>query len=207
LSLISGKQIHYLLPVLPAAALLIARNIGDAGTRPIEENAFPLIAAIAGAALLFTAGVARLSPGWLPPLHPAPGFLLLFSIVPLWRYRKSAWQVIPLTSGLVTIALLLECGLGALAAFDLRPVAALVDPSSPVAFAGKYEGELGFAARLTRPVEIVEVKDAAAWRAEHRNGYLIVRYKGSRPDFGAGAVADQPYDRARIGLWAPLGPD
>lgn len=202
LSLVSGKQLHYLLPALPAAALLIARKIAKDKARPVEEVAFPLLVAGAGLALLLVARVGHFLPELVPSQH-APGIVLFASAAFLYLIRKSTWQVIPLTAALIYFVLLWECHLGALSAFDVRPLAALIEPSKPVAFVGNYQGEIGFAARLTRPVETVRMEGAAAWRAAHPDGYLIAPYKVQRPDLGGEPVLDQPYGRKRIALWAP----
>ena len=206
LSLISGKQLHYLLPTLPAAALLIARKIAADEARPIEEGAFPLIVALFGLAMLLGAHVGHLLPGSMP-FHYAPGLVLVAAGAVLYWIRKSPWHVIPSSAALIVFALLWQCHLGALAAYDWKPLAALIAPSKPVAFVGNYEGEIGFVARLTRPVEEVKPHEAAAWRAAHRDGYLIMRYKRHVPDLDGAPVLDQPYRGKRIGLWGPLGPE
>jgi 4-amino-4-deoxy-L-arabinose transferase-like glycosyltransferase len=205
LSLISGKQLHYMLPLMPAAALLIARKITADEARPVEENAFPFLVVIIGLTLLFAEHATQFSPVSMS-LHDGPGLMLVASGALMWWIRKSTWQVIPSSAALIVFALLWQCHLGALAAYDLRPVAALIEPSKPVAFVGNYHGEIGFVARLTRPVDVVEAGEAAAWREAHRDGTLIARYKGSRPDFADAPALDQPYRGRRLGVWAPLGP-
>lgn len=204
MSAVSSKQIHYLLPILPAVALLMARKIGDA-SEALEERAFPIIAAFVGVGLLSTLVLTQLVP--VPALPPAPGILLLAGVVPLWWLRRSPWTVIPAASVLLLVALMLQGGLGALAPFDLRPLASRVDPAAPAAFVNRYQGEIGFASRRTEPVETVAAGDAAEWRKAHRDGYLIAKYKKDQPDFGAGPVFSQPYQQGQLGLWAPLGPE
>jgi 4-amino-4-deoxy-L-arabinose transferase-like glycosyltransferase len=206
LSLISGKQLHYLLPMLPAAALLIARKIAADEARPVHENAFPLLVGVGGLVLLFAEHAGEFLPESIP-LHYAPGIVLIVSGGFLYWIRRSTWLVIPSSAALIIFALLWQCHLGALAAYDLKPIAALIEPSKPLAFVGNYHGEVGFAGRRTRPVDEINLGDAAAWRVANRDGYVIARYKDRRPDLGDAPVFDQPYRGRRIGVWAPLGPE
>src|SRR5690606_33094870 len=91
LSLVSGKQAHYLLPVTPVAALLLARVLA---ARPARRAPLPWFSGTAllafGAALLaFTLG--RLPEGWpewLAQTSPwtAPATLVLGAAL-LWQAR------------------------------------------------------------------------------------------------------------------------
>lgn len=208
LSLVSGKQIHYLLPMLPAASLIIARMLSRgerAGEgRQGEERAFALMAVLFGVAVLAVAGLAPRLPDSLPPLHAAPALLLIAAALPLWRLRRAPWQVIPAFSAVLAVVLSLEAGMGALAGFDLRPLAGRIDPARPLAFVGGYQGEVGFAARLTDRVDVVTPQDAAAWREAHPDGQLVAIFRGDIPHFGEGAPWLERYSNRRIGLWPPL---
>jgi len=203
LSLVSGKQIHYLLPALPVASLILARLLSR-DERPADEPAFPLMAAFFGAALLLAAGLAPLLPEYLPPIHPVPALLLIAMAWPLWRLRHALWRVVPAFSAALALVLFLEAGMGALAGFDLGPLASRIDPARPLAFVGGYQGEIGFAARRTAPVDVVMPADAAAWRKAHPDGQLVAIFRDDVPDFGDGMPWTQRYNDRRIGLWPPL---
>jgi 4-amino-4-deoxy-L-arabinose transferase-like glycosyltransferase len=84
LSCISGKQVHYLLPLLPAAALLMARA-ARGGVSSLASDFRPL------AALLFLAGIVLLV---LPHLRLQGGDAKMLAFLPSWL------GVIPLLAGL-----------------------------------------------------------------------------------------------------------
>lgn len=207
LSLVSGKQIHYLLPILPATSLIIARMLSRgerAGEgRRDEERAFALMAILFGVALLVAAGLASRMPTSLPPIHVAPALLLIVAALPLWRLRHELWLVVPAFAAVLAVALSLEAGMGALTGFDLRPLASRIDRARPIAFVGGYQGEIGFAARLTERVDVVTPQEAASWREAHPDGQLIAIFRGEIPHFGDGAPWLERYSNRRIGLWPP----
>lgn len=203
LSLVSGKQIHYLLPMLPAASLLIARMLSQTvATR--DERGFAVMAALFGAALLSLAALAPWLPATFPPIYAAPALLLIAAALPLWALRHALWQVVPAFAAVLAIALSLEAGMGALTAFDLRPLSSRIDPARPLAFVGGYQGEVGFAARLTHKVDVVTPQEATSWRVAHPEGQLVAIFRDPPPDFGNGAPWIQRYNDRHVGLWPPL---
>jgi 4-amino-4-deoxy-L-arabinose transferase-like glycosyltransferase len=119
-SLISGKQVHYLMPLLPVFAIL-------AGTA-IAARPRPIALSLVSPALLIVAHIAA------GPLAP--------------RY-------------------------------DLRPAAAQAKDAEragrPVAYVGRYEGQLHFLGRLERPLEEVKLADVGRWRAAHPGGLVLFR--------------------------------
>lgn len=203
LSLVSGKQIHYLLPMLPAASLIIARRLSQSGATR-DERGFALMAALFGAALLALAALAPWLPATFPPIYAAPALLLIAAALPLWALRHALWQVVPAFAAILAIVLSLEAGMGALVAFDLRPLARQIDPARPLAFVGGYQGEVDFAARRTGRVDVVTQQEAASWRKAHPEGQLVAIFRDSAPDFGAGKPWIARYTNRYIGLWPPM---
>jgi hypothetical protein len=61
--------------------------------------------------------------------------------------------------------------------YDLAPVAKFVVRNSQAefAFAGRYQGELTFLARLTKPLTIVNQSELKEWMEAHPSGYLITK--------------------------------
>jgi hypothetical protein len=61
--------------------------------------------------------------------------------------------------------------------YDLAPVAGFVaeNRDSDLAFAGRYQGELTFLARLEKPFVIVELSKLDDWLSERPAGYLVAR--------------------------------
>lgn len=120
-SAISGKQPHYLLPMLPALVLIFGyfmakvRLLAIAGTAAFMLGLFAIGQAIASATVFY-------------------------------RY-------------------------------DLAPTAKFVamNRQAELAFAGRYQGELTFLARLDKPLAIVERANLHEWLQAHPAGYLITR--------------------------------
>lgn len=184
-SLISGKQMHYLLPELPALALLAA-TVPARALSPWRRAllVLPLIGVVA---LPVAAAVGRL--GALPPLPPAAlalaGVSLMAGVLGLWR--------LPPATGVPALALGAVLGLHFAAApvlfarYDTAPIAAHLagrEGDGLALMAADYAGEFNFAARLTAPVALLpDAAAAAAWGAAHPEGTLIV--PGAKPP-GAG---------------------
>jgi hypothetical protein len=81
-----------------------------------------------------------------------------------------------------TAVLLVAVGLAAAAAtifphYDLRPLADFLRSKSEqsLAFAGRYQGELTFLARLTAPIEVIDHTEMSAWLDAHPSGLLVER--------------------------------
>jgi 4-amino-4-deoxy-L-arabinose transferase-like glycosyltransferase len=120
-SAISGKQPHYLLPVLPAMVLIFAYFM-------VEVR----LAAIVGTA----------------------SFMLgLFAIGQVIGAKTVFYR------------------------FDLDPAAKFIamNRQSELAFAGRYQGELTFLARLEKPLSIVEPSKLHQWLQGHPAGFLIAK--------------------------------
>lgn len=206
-SLISSKQLHYLLPLLPAAALILARVISRAGGDDRPENGFAIATLLAGLALWGCAMLAPVFPDTLPPLSAKEGLLLMALSLAVWLLRNDVWRAAPALTASLLLAGLLETSAGGLPNFDIAPLAARLDGARPIAFVGGYEGELGFAGRLENPVEVLREGDAAGWLARHRDGQLVARYKGDPPRFDASLLWNQRYNKRWIGLWSAAGVD
>lgn len=147
-SLISGKQPHYLVPLLPLVTLAFGWLMAEAPLRRVG------IAAIACVVVLGLAQAAGNRPF--------------------------------------------------LSQFDLGPVSKLIGtrPGAPVGFVGRYQGQLGFLARLTVPVEPVAPAGVEAWLDSHPGGFLVVaddrKVSASRP-----AALAVPYRGRRLSVYGP----
>ncbi|MEP6471781.1 MAG: glycosyltransferase family 39 protein [Acidobacteriota bacterium] len=208
-SLVSGKQIYYLLSLMPPVALLAARLLPVPETSPRRRDlalvavAFLLLAAVlAGAPAL--ADPLRL-PGWIASLPPLAGFLPLAGAVALFfpapRTRAAALERIAAASVLTLLAVLWGVGRAAAGSYDVSRIAGylskLESQGHPVAHAGRYHGEYQFAGRLRRPLEVIEPPEVDAWLSRHPDGYVVVYanrlvprpWDELRHDFRGGTVA------------------
>ncbi len=192
-SLISGKQVHYLVPLLPGFALLaarlLARNV-DNGPALLDGLWLPaLLAAAAGVAML------ALSPGgpggklesWQGlPRWPGAA-LLLASALAVLAGRKAAWRLISLALlGAALFALVQLWVSDALwLRYDVGPVAEeigrLQARGTALANKGEYHAQYQFVGRLRQPLDEVDSpEEIAAWFARHPDGMLIA-YEKPRP--------------------------
>lgn len=187
-SLSAGKQPHYLLPELPAVAILIARagysgkarSRGQTITRPYVGMIVPALLCAVGLVISLGLVPALGEKDLLMPALSVIGALAVLAglLVLVLRLRSSV-----VTWALLGPALLLIVHLLAdpvlhkaydpsvigrhLAAFESRGVA--------VAYSG-YDGEFTYAGRLTRPLGVLEDDETvASWTAAHPGGAIITR--------------------------------
>ena len=207
-SLISGKQTHYLLPELPALALLLSGAGSFAPRRPRDLwQALPVFALM----LLIVVAAS----GQLPALRALP-----FRI-PLWAAGLGLVVAaigiagfLRLRAGLVALAALpLSAMLGLhfaaqpllFARYDVNAIARAIQPYDATGIAitdGRYHAQFNFAARLRQPVaQVTDPQAAADWIAGHPDGILLsldpVPPPGTRP------VARFPYRSDTYTLFRP----
>ena len=213
LSLVSGKQAKYVVPVLPAVALLVGRAITRAdGVRRRYDVLLPAIGFVGGAAALFVARAlpARLGlPAWSGDLPAWPIAALVAIAVALFAVsrRDVVEQVRALAASMLAATFVLGAGLlPALVPFnDVRPVAAriaaLQDQGIAVAFLGKYHAQYNFAGRLAKPVDIIDVPDLVAWLAQHPNGRVVDIERQRRGDSSRVPEFEAPFRGQWVQLW------
>lgn len=203
-SLISGKQAHYLLPVLPAFALAFAPALTGAARR------IRWAALVPGAfALLLGAAMLGLGPhSWqvaVDPLAPAAlaALLALGAAVLVWTGGLTAAASVVLMLAVSTLFL------GRMGEdYDAGPIARRLAPHEGQGVgvvAGGYAGEFGFAGRMTRPVTVFGTSDEGFdWLAQCPGRVLLSR-TGNIPAAGLDpavvSTAAIPFRGARLELW------
>lgn len=196
LSLVSGKQVYYLLPVLPAFALLLSRALSVCSAAPKRSARAPtaLLLGVLGALLLGLArGGLRGHAEWSGAIPAACGVTLLLGgiVVLLLPLRSSAREARLLagTTGFVLLVLHVGALPPVLAVLDLRSVASVLARAEregrPLAHAGAYEGQYHFLGRLRTPLQVIEPEDAVRWARAHPRGELVLYGRGyARPGHG-----------------------
>jgi 4-amino-4-deoxy-L-arabinose transferase-like glycosyltransferase len=218
--LVSGKQVYYLLPLLPgiamALACVLARQQAREAGRGRRWSAWPLALAVfvfaATLALLpvslasghlhshWLHDAARLSP-WF-----AVGFALL-GLLLLWpgegegelhRIAGTSLLGVALAHALFAHALFHN--------FDLDPAAALLGRAQreqrPVANVGQYEGQFHYHARLRGSIDEIRIGDVIDWARAHPRG-LIVRYPAKLdPRARRYALLIQPFRSRWLEIWS-----
>jgi len=204
---ISGKQIHYLAPLLPAWALSGAWLLQQSGTR-LRSRLYALLALLVAAGLVYL-------PWWAARAYdyaPQPA-LMLFALVPLviaagvWRaWGHDARSLALAATALASVSLLA----GALAlqpALDVRPEAAFIADAMreriPVAHIEWHNGLFGYTGRLHQPLPVITRAQVLAWCRAHPGGLLIASDAGDEPRAVQPAWS-WPYllsGSKRIGVW------
>jgi 4-amino-4-deoxy-L-arabinose transferase-like glycosyltransferase len=185
-SVVSGKQIYYLLPLLPPLALLGARLLPARETAPrrrelaLIATGFMVMAAVLAGARSF-AGPLGL-PGWLASIPPAAGLVPLAGAAALFfppsQTRPATLERVAAASVLAVLATLWAVGRAATSTYDVSRIARylsrLESEGHPLAHAGRYHGEYQFAGRLRRPLEVIEPAAVDGWLSRHPDGYVVV---------------------------------
>jgi hypothetical protein len=205
----SGKQLKYLLPLLPAFALLVARVLSLAESRGMLRRPWAL-AILPGLSGIFLAAAPSLiaAPPWVTAVNPLWGFVLIAAAVLLVMSKPFRMEQYPLAVAVLSAGILAIVYLGvfrnAAPAYDLREasrvIAAAEAAGQPVASLSDYHGQFGFYGRLARPIESLHTQQAPAWSREHPGGYLITYYPGRVPGHSA-AVHQQPYRGGHLVIW------
>ncbi len=182
-SLISGKQVHYLVPELPAVALLFAHALGRSAedlSRPLAGIALPAALVLLGGVVAIAAAFGLIGSGDAALLRPAVSVVaavvvLLLSAAVALRLPLSLGMVF-LGLGLV-LALNLGIGLtGLRQAYDARILASALtgQETKGIAVVGpKYHAEFNFPARLTQPVAELTPDALPDWLADHPEGKVL----------------------------------
>lgn len=210
---ISGKQPQYLLPLLPAPALLAARGMATSYAMSCRAGRavalLPFMAlAVAMAASIWPGGMWH--DGWLEDVHPA--WTVAIGIVLAWAALPSRVSLVEgaarlhvavtLTLALLTAALLGSAtgrpyGVGPAAA----EVAGLQRQGITVGYLGDYHGQLGFVGRLRQPLpELWSVADVETLAGKDPAARVLVESRGNplaaAPQLPSAALA------YRTGYWS-----
>jgi 4-amino-4-deoxy-L-arabinose transferase-like glycosyltransferase len=205
-SLIGGKQAHYLLPLLPGVALLLATALDDAALGVRTGLA---------AALLVAAGVAF---AWLPEIAASrPELAFVAGVLPWWGAAVGAiglalligarWIREPFWPAVATLAVVLLFKLAVIQAagsrYDVRSIASHVkaaqERGQPIAHLGWHHGVYEFAGRLTEPLPTLTLDELPEWVAEHPDGLVMSWYRRYR--FRAEPIYSQPFRGGEVSIW------
>ncbi len=197
---VSGKRVHYLLPLFPAASLLAARLVipysGEA--RVWRHSQRPLAAIVA---LLAIGGLVFLplnkANDWLPLLQSLSPFwlwaLLLAAGACFWRTAASLFQSVAMVSLLTAVSSLAIAGGYFQVASERHDVsdtgrllAELQRRGEEIMYLGKYHGEYHFAGRLERRIQSID--SIAQWESEYPGTYLVVRFRHELPETSGNAI-------------------
>ena len=219
-SLVSGKQAKYLVPMLPAFALLAGCALSKLKS-PARwwEMLLPTIGFLAFPAVL---AILRLRPEamklpeWVGevPFWPIAVLALGAPLLLIFSRRQTVVQL--RTLAFATLATFAVLGAGVIPAFvpysdpapTARHLAALQEAKVPLAHLGKYHAQYNFAGRLRAPIEILDPPALTSWVAAHPAGQVIViermkyvAHAGREAKPGAAPEYEAPFRGAWVQVW------
>lgn len=225
-SLISGKQLHYLLPEFAAFALLFARALstGDAeasGHRRFDPVFAGSFFALLGALTLLLPSHATLFPGlladepdWFSSLDTHWGVVLLAIAAICFIWCRGGVQravgVLALSMALLVATVHVVARDTLTFAYDLRPLAKALkvyeDEGRPLGNFGYYHGQYQFLGRLEKPMAVLglEQADTDAFVIDHPDGVIVsYYYTAEMPTFPTDAVplASYQFRNFKVLLW------
>jgi 4-amino-4-deoxy-L-arabinose transferase-like glycosyltransferase len=212
-SLISGKQMQYLLPEFPAFGLLAAAALLAAPSAVKRwHQILPALALVALAVYLVVDPGARMTEvvpaahrAWV--LASAAACCALAAVLLLVRPRSIAAGTAVFGTATVGVVVALQAGFGSAVAYayDVGPVArylaAIQAQGQPIAHIGKYHGQFQFPGRLRQPLEVIPEEGVAGWVVRNPDG-VVVGY--TEPDEAPAAPPrlSQRYRGQTLHVWA-----
>lgn len=215
-SLVSGKQIHYLLPMLPACALMVARSM-DGIKAVFGRKDLLLVAVIFILLSIFLALLPEFairSSDLAPFRQMSPlwsiGVLVLGLALLLRVPRNLSTMVKGLCAAVTILLLLIQLGpfRSAAPAYDLRPIAgriahAQAKGETVAIYPGRYADQFQFAGRLQTPLVALPSRESVnSWAKNNPSGDLVMVYgKGELKAVQPGPVFSHPFKRGVMAFW------
>ena len=204
LSAISGKQIHYLLPLLPPIILLISRGMTDVlPTKPSSTRVLASMLLLFSLALLVVPSL-PLHGGDSEMLHYLPrplGIIPLIAALFLLQ-RQHAGNYIPRTATiLVTMLIVLHFALAPSlhTLYDVRGVGkkihtAQVSGKVVAVYPARLTDQFQFAGRLTKPLLALKtMEEIVRWAQKHTNQYVLLLLDKTTYPFFSDTTIVQPF--------------
>lgn len=217
-SLISGKRIHYLLPLFPAMALYAARALSLARPTLARHDPLPvgLLLALPGLALLLTPLLgldsARSVLAAVIAQIPLSAKLLLLGLglaVLAWHPSNAVDSVRILTLAMLGVVFAAHLAYRE-AGREYHFIQAFADRLAtaerqgiPIAHWREYHGDFHFLGRLRQPLTEIDTKQALLeWMDAHREGYVVLLRQPNPAVSEDGAEFAQFYrGKRRLMLW------
>jgi len=182
---ISGKQIHYLLPLLPAWALAGAWLLQQTGAR-LRPRLFALLALLAAIGMAaLPRQVAKIF-GWPP--QPAIGAFACVGViiaVGVWRLWGRDARSLALSATALVSAAMLAGALALLPSLNVEPEATFVKEALAehvaIAHVEWHNGLFGYTGRLHQPLPWIPHDQVQAWCRAHPDGILLTSDRSAEP--------------------------
>jgi 4-amino-4-deoxy-L-arabinose transferase-like glycosyltransferase len=180
-SLISGKQVHYLLPAFPAVALIFGRVM-------TSRRGFGWVPLLTVAALALAAGLGKLPMAGdlsaITPLWPLTAFGLALAALALWHLTNRALAANLVAGAGLALALHGVIVLTSLyETYDGQTLATRLADLAPQGLAVsnlEYNAEVNFLGRLTAPIALTpDLPSLQSWAKAHPQGTAFGRLSES----------------------------
>ncbi|MEC4749056.1 glycosyltransferase family 39 protein [Methylomicrobium sp. Wu6] len=183
-SAISGKQVHYLLPLMPALALLMSRALTARAPADLRIGDFLpfVVICLFGLSLLLLPMIPNLKLyQWLQNRQIWWPLAIIATGVAGIALKTKTRRLTPYSLSASVIILLMTSIAGFFSstgnAFHLNDAAThlqkYLKAGEPIAWAGKYEGQFLFLLRLKEPMPVIQYSDIPQWLDEHLKGHVI----------------------------------
>ncbi|MGE5386526.1 MAG: ArnT family glycosyltransferase [Betaproteobacteria bacterium] len=187
-SLAGGKQLHYILPLLPASALLLALGMAKVPASG-RLAALPVALVIAVVGGLFLLPHTWTGTMWLAP-YAGPEWMIggallvvLAGLILLTARGEAAPARLAMGCGALVIIFQLAVLRPMAPIFDMAPMGqrlkALEMQDVPVAHVGAYNDQYHFYGRLTRPLQDIARNEIVAWLDKNPRGRVVAYLKRS----------------------------
>lgn len=204
-SLISGKQVHYLLPEFPAVALLFARAFGEERLAGRVPHFAPVLLILFGIGLLaVAAGIIAPSGDMallLPRIAVVAVALLAFAVAGISWATPGIGGPAVAGMGLVIVLHALIAGTGLRQGYEGGAIAARLSAAEAggLALTGMpYNAEFNFMARLTQKVATPATpEELVVWAKAYPEGLIF----GPNGSIDAPPEATERYNRIEYGFW------
>ncbi|HNQ92657.1 MAG TPA: glycosyltransferase family 39 protein [Alphaproteobacteria bacterium] len=210
-SLISGKQVHYLAPLLPCIALFLTaatlktdnalkkRDFWPVLTLTIILTLVPIVMHQAASHIESLMGSTYHLEDPFSATNPIPSLVIAVIIAamgfPALRSKTLAITTIAVSMVLMMCGFQLAAKTGFFTEYDLTPMAAELQKyeDRPIAFMNNYQGEYGFLAHRNKPIEQVNQADLPSWFRNHPDGLAIFRTKNEKDFANYHVLFTMPY--------------
>ncbi|WP_136515081.1 ArnT family glycosyltransferase [Geomonas edaphica] len=211
-SLLSGKQVHYLIPILPAFSLLMAKSIAqEQGDVARWRLPMAVLYLLLGAGLLTASFInhGRMLRFFdLNEVRWAAGGLALVGVLLLCLRPRNMPALVTrvAAASLACCALVLLGGQTMFQRYDMHPIAQAIKQKQAegyeVLHAGKYHGQFHFMGRLTHPlVELRSPEEVGAYVATHEKVALVTYEPDRRRIDPREYFFMQPFRNRQAVLW------
>jgi len=218
LSLISGKQVHYLIPLLPPFSLLMAKNMvsWESGEKTAGWH-YPV------AIFYCTLGIVLLSMSFMKlgsfmenigisGVRSLSFGLIAIGIALFFLKKQSTTSLVTCTalSSAVFFVVIMFSGNAFFDSYDLRGISQELKEKQGAGYTilhyGKYHGQYQFIGRLTQPLVPLETKEAIGeYAANHDKVALITYEPRTKTINGEDIYFQQPFRSKRVVLWNKKG--